>query len=68
MYGSQENPALSVCGVPDFHNSQLPARAAWMCGCVILTLCDFKMLRLQELKKRTFCESRILGFDDLMIQ
>lgn len=39
-----------------------------LCGGVILTFCDFKMLRLQEPKMQIFCESRILGFDDLMIQ
>lgn len=65
---SLENLALSVCGVPAFHDPQLPARAVWMRGCVIPTFCDFKMLRLQEPMKQTFCDSRILGFDDLMIQ
>lgn len=63
-----EKLALSVYGVLAVLRSQLPARAVWRRGCVILTFCDFKMLRLPELKMQTFCESRILGFDDLMIQ
>lgn len=49
-------------------DSQRPAGAVWRRGCAVPTFCDFKMLRLQELKMQTFCESRILESDDLMIQ
>lgn len=62
-----ENSTLSVYGVLAVHESQLSARAVWRRGCVIPTFCDFKTLRFQKPKMRTFCESRILGFDDSMI-
>lgn len=40
----------------------------WRRGCAVPTFCDFKILRLPEPKMQTFCESKILGFDNVMIQ